>query len=113
MLGVFHRDGRTDKTPPAVPLGVSVRFIAALLQVNALGDPAKVKDEILTAVLESSSHQLEESARNIEEIRSILHWVKTARERTTITIILYDQEKVAKALGRLIYDLSGICNMPA
>jgi len=73
-----------------------------------LGDPAKVKDEILSAVLESSSRQLEESARNIEEIRSILHWAKTPRERTTINIILDDQKKVAKALVRLIDDLSGI-----
>ncbi len=77
-----------------------------------LKDPAKVKDEILSAVLESSSHQLEESTKNIEEIRSILHWAKTPRERTAINIILDDQRKVAKALGRLVDDLSEICSQP-
>jgi hypothetical protein len=77
-----------------------------------LKDPAKEKDEILSAVLESSSHQLEESTKNIEEIRSILHWAKTPRERTAINIILDDQRKVAKALGRLVDDLSEICSQP-
>ena len=71
-------------------------------------DPAKVKDEILSAVLESGSRQLEESAKNIEEIRSILHRAKTPRERTAVNIILDDQKKVVKALGRLVDDLSGM-----
>jgi hypothetical protein len=71
-----------------------------------LRDPAKVKDETLNRVLASSSRQLEESATNIEEIRSILNWAKTPRERTAINIILDDQKKVAKALGRLVNDLS-------
>jgi hypothetical protein len=73
-----------------------------------LKDPAKVKDEILNAVLESSSRQLEESAKNIEEIKSILHWAKTPRERTAVNIILDDQKKVTKALDRLVDDLSGM-----
>jgi hypothetical protein len=77
-----------------------------------LRDPAKVKDEILSAVLESSSRQLEESTRNIEEIRSILHRARTPRERTAVNIILDDQKKAARALGRLVDDLSGICNRP-
>lgn len=71
-----------------------------------------MKDEILSAVLESSSRQLEESAANIEEIKSILHRAKTPRERTTINIILDDQKKVVKALRRLVHDLSEICNKP-
>jgi hypothetical protein len=71
-------------------------------------DPVKVKDEILIAVLESSSRQLDESAKNIEEIRSILHRVTSLRERTAVNIILDDQKKVAKALGRLVNDLSEI-----
>jgi len=77
-----------------------------------LKDPAKVKDEILNAVLESSSRQLEESARNIEKIRSILHWAKAPRERTAVNIILDDQRKVLKALERLVNDLSEIYNKP-
>lgn len=71
-------------------------------------DPAKAKDETLNAVLESSSRQLEEAEKNIEEIKSILHWAKGPRERTTVNIILDDQKKVAKALGRLVDDLSEI-----
>ena len=54
----------------------------------------------------SSLRQLEESARNIEEIKSILHWAKTPRERTVVNIILDDQKKVANALGRLVNHLS-------
>ena len=73
-------------------------------------DPAKVKDEILSAALESSSRQLKESVRNIEEIKSILHWAKTPRERTAVNIVLDDQRKAAKALRRLVDDLSEICN---
>ena len=75
-------------------------------------DPAKVKDEVLSDVLESSSRHLEESTKNIEEIRSILHWAKSPHERTAINIILDDQRKVAKALGRLVDDLSEICSQP-
>ncbi|HXV46766.1 MAG TPA: hypothetical protein VD736_08845 [Nitrososphaera sp.] len=71
-------------------------------------EPATVKDEILNRVLESSSRQLEESAKNIEDIRSILHWAKSPRERTAINTILDDQKKVANALGRLVSHLSGM-----
>ena len=75
-----------------------------------MSDPVKLKDETLNAVLESSSRQLHESAKNIEEIRSILHSVKSLRERTAVNIILDDQKKVAKALDRLVNDLSEICS---
>jgi len=61
----------------------------------------------LNAVLESSTRQLEESAKNIEDIKSILHWAKTPRERTAINIILDDQKKVSRTLERLVNDLSG------
>lgn len=77
-----------------------------------LRDPAKVKDEVLNDVLESSLRQLEESAKNIEKIRSILHWAKSPRERTAVNIILDDQRKVSKALERLVNDLSEIYNKP-
>jgi hypothetical protein len=77
-----------------------------------LRDPAKVKDEILNRVLVSSSRQLEESARNIEEIKSILHRAKTPRKRTAVNIIFDDQKKVAKALGRLVDDLAEVCSKP-
>ena len=73
-------------------------------------DPARVKDEILSAVLESSSRHLEQAAENIGEIKCILSWAKNPRERTTINIILDDQKKVVKALGRLVDDLSEVCN---
>jgi hypothetical protein len=73
-----------------------------------LRDLAKVKKKILDEVLASSSRQLEESARNIEKIKSILHWAKTPRERTAVNIILDDQKKAAKALVRLVDDLSGM-----
>lgn len=75
-------------------------------------DSATVKDEILSAVLESSSRQLAELTRNIKEIRAILHWARTPRERTAVKIILDDQRKAAKVLGRLVDDLSEICNKP-
>jgi hypothetical protein len=75
-----------------------------------LRDPAKVKDEVLNDVLESSLRQLEESAKNIEKVRSILHWAKSPRERTAVNIILDDQRKVSKALERLVNDLSEIYN---
>jgi hypothetical protein len=71
-----------------------------------LRDPTKVKYEILSAVLESSSRQLEESAKNVEKIRSILNWAKTPRERTAVNVILDDQKKVVKALERLVNHLS-------
>jgi hypothetical protein len=77
-----------------------------------LRDPAKVKVEILNDVLASSSRQLEESARNIEKVRSLLRWAKTPRERTAVNIILDDQKKITKALGRLVNDLSEICSKP-
>jgi len=74
-----------------------------------LRDPTKVKNEVLNRVLSSSSRQLEESAQNIEEIKSILHFAKSPRERTAVNIILDDQKKAAKALERLVNDLSEIC----
>ncbi|HEX7032621.1 MAG TPA: hypothetical protein VF172_06445 [Nitrososphaera sp.] len=73
-------------------------------------DPARAKDEVLNGVLESSSRQLQEAEGSIEEIKSILHWAKSPRERTSINIILDDQKKVVKALGRLVDDLSEICS---
>jgi hypothetical protein len=77
-----------------------------------LRDPTKAKSEVLDKVLESSSRQLEESTKNVDEIRSIilLHWVKSPKERTAINIILDDQKKVVKALSRLVDDLAEICN---
>lgn len=66
---------------------------------------------MLGKVLDSSSRQLEESTKNVDEIRSILlYWVKSPKERTAINIILDDQKKVVKALGRLVDDLAEICN---
>jgi hypothetical protein len=74
-------------------------------------EPAtKVKNEVLNAVLESSSRQLKESEKNIEKINSILHTAKSSRERTAVNVILDDQKKVAKALGRLMGDLSEVCS---
>lgn len=75
-------------------------------------DPTKAKSEVLDKVLESSSRQLEESTKNVDEIRSIilLHWVKSPKERTAINMILDDQKKVVKALSRLVDDLAEICN---
>jgi hypothetical protein len=77
-----------------------------------LRDPTKAKSEVLDKVLESSSRQLEESTKNVDEIRSIilLHWVKSPKERTAINMILDDQKKVVKALSRLVDDLAEICN---
>jgi hypothetical protein len=76
-----------------------------------LRDPTKRKNEVLEKILKSSFCQLEESTRNVDEIRSILlHWAKTPKERTAINIILDDQKKVVKALGRLVNDLEEICN---
>lgn len=72
-------------------------------------DPAKTKSEVLDKVLKTGSCQLEESIKNTEEIRSILlHWVKSPKERTAINIILDDQKKVVKALGRLVDDLTDL-----
>ncbi len=74
-------------------------------------DPVKTKTELLDKILQSSSRQLEESIRNADEIRSLLlHWVKSPKERTTINIILDDQKKVVKALGRLVDDLAEASN---
>jgi hypothetical protein len=74
-----------------------------------LKDPEKVKDKVLNQVLDSSLRQLEESAKNIEEIKSILYRAKSPRERTAVNIILDDQKKAARALERLVNDLSEIC----
>ena len=74
-------------------------------------DPTKRKNEVLEKILKSSFCQLEESTRNVDEIRSILlHWAKNPKERTAINIILDDQKKVVKALSRLVNDLEEICN---
>ena len=74
-------------------------------------DPIKTKGEAVDKVLKSSLRQLEESTKNVDEIRSILlHWVKSPKERTAINIILDDQKKVVKALGRLVDDLAEIYN---
>jgi hypothetical protein len=70
-----------------------------------LRDPAKAKSDVLEKLYSSSSRQLEESATCIEEIKAILNWAKTPRDRTAINIILDDQRKVVKALERLIRDL--------
>jgi hypothetical protein len=72
----------------------------------ALRDPAKTRDEVLNSLLVSGSRQLEESTKNIEEIKSILNWAKSPSERTTINIIFDDQKKVIKALERLVGDLA-------
>ncbi|MEP0825821.1 MAG: hypothetical protein HRF40_10065 [Nitrososphaera sp.] len=87
------------------------KFITTAVQVrHVLKDPARVKDEVLSSILESSTRQLEEAESSIEKIKSILHWAKGPRERTSINIILDDQRKVVKALGRLVDDLSEICS---
>jgi hypothetical protein len=76
-----------------------------------LRDPTKTKSEALDKVLKSSLRQLEESTKNVDEIRSILlHWVKSPKERTAINIILDDQKKVVKPLDRLVDDLAEIYN---
>jgi hypothetical protein len=76
-----------------------------------LRDPTKTKSEALDKVLKSSLRQLEESTKNVDEIRSILlHRVKSPKERTAINIILDDQKKVVKALDRLVDDLAEIYN---
>jgi hypothetical protein len=77
-----------------------------------LKDPAKVKNEILNDLLASSSRRLEDSARDMEKVKSLRRWAKAPRERTAVNIILDDQRKVAKALERLVNDLSEICNKP-
>ena len=61
---------------------------------------------MLNGLLASSSKQLQESAKNVEETKSILHWAKNSRDRTAINIILDDQKKVIKALERLMTDLA-------
>ena len=72
-------------------------------------DPTKAKSELLFKILQSSCHQLQESTKNVEEIRYILvHWIRSSKERTAINIILDDQKKVVKALGRLVDDLTEV-----
>ena len=73
-------------------------------------DPAIIRYEVLNGLLASGTRQLEESTKNIEEIKSILHWAKNPRERTAINIILDDQKKVVKALERLVADLTETTN---
>jgi hypothetical protein len=76
-----------------------------------LRDPTKAKSEVLDKLLKSSFRQLEESTKNIDEIRSILlRKAKSPKERTAINIILDDQKKVVKALDRLVDDLREIYN---
>ena len=69
-------------------------------------DPAKVKNEVLGRLLAASLRQLQESEEFIDEIKSIIHWAKTPRERTAMNIILDDQKKASKALVRLADDLT-------
>jgi hypothetical protein len=61
---------------------------------------------VLNDLLVSGSRQLEESIKNVEDMKSILLLAKNPRERTAINIILDDQKKVIKALERLIADLA-------
>jgi hypothetical protein len=77
-----------------------------------LRDSSKVKSDVLGKLYSSSLAQLEDSAINIEEIRSILQWAKTPKDRTAINIILDDQRKVAKAVERLVRDLEETIEMP-
>ncbi|HEU4605705.1 MAG TPA: hypothetical protein VFS46_05645 [Nitrososphaera sp.] len=51
----------------------------------------------MSAVLESSSRHLGESARNIEEIRSILHWARLP-ERGRLPTLFWTTKK--KSPGR-------------
>lgn len=60
----------------------------------------------MNGLLASSTRQLEESIKNIEDIKSVLPLAKNPRERTAANIILDDQKKVVKALERLIADLA-------
>lgn len=69
-------------------------------------DPQKAKEEMLGRLLAVSSRQLDESEKNIDDIKSVMAWAKSPRERTTMNIILDDQKKVAKALERLVNDLA-------
>jgi hypothetical protein len=69
-------------------------------------DRAKVKNEVLGRLLAASLRQLQESEEFIDEIKSIVHWAKTPRERTAMNIILDDQKKASKALVRLADDLT-------
>jgi hypothetical protein len=69
-------------------------------------DPAKVKNEVLGRLLAASLRQLQESEEFIDEIKFIVHWAKTPRERTAMNIILDDQKKASKALVRLADDLT-------
>ena len=72
-------------------------------------DPANIKNEVLYKILKSGSRQLEESTKNVEEIRSVLlRGIKGPKERTAINIILDDQKKVVRALDRLVDDLTEI-----
>lgn len=63
---------------------------------------------VLERVLESSSRQLDEANKSVDELKSVMPVAKGAQERTTLNIILDDQKKVAKALERLVSDLSEI-----
>ena len=69
-------------------------------------DPQKAKEEMLGRLLETSSRQLDESAKNVNDIKAVMAWAKSPRERTAMNIILDDQKKVAKALERLVNDLA-------
>ena len=71
-------------------------------------DPVRARKEALEKLLAISSRQLAESAQGIEEIKSVMHWAKTPRDRTAMNIVLDDQKKVSKALERLVDDISEI-----
>lgn len=70
-------------------------------------DLARMKSDLLTRREETSTAQLKECHRDIDDMKEILPAARSARERTTLNIVLDDQKKVAKALERLVGDLAG------
>lgn len=64
-----------------------------------------MRSETLAAVLQTASHQLDESAACVEDLKALLPMAKSAQERTAVNIVLDDQKKVLKALERLTNDL--------
>ncbi|MCI0563707.1 MAG: hypothetical protein MN733_34975 [Nitrososphaera sp.] len=71
-------------------------------------DPANLRLDALNHVLELTSSQLQECERSVEEIKSLMHWSRTPRERTMMNIVLDDQKKVARALERLVSDIADV-----
>lgn len=70
-------------------------------------DLARMKSDLLMRLEETSTAQLEECRRDIDDMKEILPAARSARERTALNIVLDDQKKVAKALERLVGDLTG------